>query len=122
MSKELVTHRATNLQDLVCQNEDSNCSSPQSFSTFKLIGNDISDNFTSLEKVVIKQGFLVLSKTETSLSFSNNDFLFEFFISENMLEFKIRAQKKKSDLMDFISDSPTQLIEKIKFDFFQKNY
>lgn len=119
---EIETLKATSIDELVCQHTNGNCFSPDSFSSFKLIGNDISDNLASLEKVLTKHGFSIENKSKNSISFSNNDFFFEFFISPNSPEFKMRAQKKRSSPLDFMSESASQVIEKIKFDFFQKNY
>lgn len=119
---EIETFKATSSDELVCQSTNENCFSPDSFSSFKLIGNDISDNLASLEKVLAKYDFPIENKSKNSISFSNNNYFFEFFISSNSLEFKMRAQKKRSSPLDFMSESASQVIEKIKFDFFQKNY
>lgn len=117
---------AKNLSELTCPSLDDNCFSsfnnPPSFSKFKLIGNDIPDNLSSLEKIANKYFFNIENKNDSSISFSNESFFFEFFISDSNQEFIIRVQRNSSSLISFMNEDPRKLIEKIKFDFFQKNY
>ncbi len=114
--KDYKINAVSSIGDMDCQSKE-NCTSSL---PFKFLAQTPSENIEMINSAAKKYEVQVLDKTEKYLHLKLNKTHLEFLADEQTREILIKAQLESKNLLG--NESPEKLIEKIRFDFFQKNY
>ncbi|EQC45621.1 hypothetical protein [Bacteriovorax sp. Seq25_V] len=106
----------SSLADMDCQ-EKENCVSGM---PFKYLAPSTEENIDMIEKASKKYEVVIITKNENYLHLKKNQIHLEFFADPQTKEVLVKGQLEQKKLLG--NDSPEKLIEKIRFDFFQKNF
>lgn len=114
---------ANSLDEIKCQKSDqfecrSSLDKDSPVMAFKMTQENVAIEFSNIEKIIHRYELKSLSKSDNALVIGNDDMVIEFFHHDKKIELKA------TELQNSFFHSPEllSLIEKIRFDFYQKNY